>query len=148
MIKTAALFASGCAALCAEVPDKWVHALAQVETGGVCRPGDRGKAKGIYQFHRAAWEQVSKIRTSHSLIPFSYSRATDQQIASEYAKMWLAYLADRLHKATGRKPRPAEVFLAHNLGFDGFKRIGFQVYRAPDARYDAAIRFENIVNSK
>ena len=136
------------ASLSAEVPDRWVEALAMVETGNASVSGDRGRARGPHQFHSAAWRQVSAIRKKAGQPVHPYSHAWDPAVSAEYARTWLAFLTAQLRRDTGRNPRPAEVFLAHNLGYEGFRRIGFQVCEAPDRRFDAALRFETLALSK
>lgn len=138
--------ATGC--LAGEIPDRWVDALAQVETGGSSVSGDRGRARGPHQFHSASWRDVSAERRKRGQEVHPYSHAWDPAVSACYARTWMLMLATRLAKDTGRWPRPAEVFLAHNMGYEGFRRIGFQICHAPDARHDAALRFETIALSK
>lgn len=129
-----------------QVPERWVHALAQIETGGVARSGDKGRAAGLYQFHRAAWDCTSVARRSAGLPTYPYADAWHAARAGEYARSWLSHLAGLIHQATGRPATPAQVFLAHNLGLEGFARIGYEPSRAPAARLDAAVRFANLAS--
>lgn len=148
MSRAIAILSVACSSAAGEIPDRWVHALAQVETGGQSVRGDRGKARGPHQFHSGSWKDVSAERKKRGEEVHPYSHAHDPQVSNMYAATWLHMIATRLARDTGRWPRPAEVFLAHNLGYEGFRRLGFQVCQAPPARYDTAIRFENICKSK
>jgi hypothetical protein len=149
MNRLAVIYSCGFAALTGqEVPAQWVEALAQVETGGVARRGDRGRAAGLFQFHRGAWSDVSRIRRNHGLVTHPYSAAWDDGVAWIYARTWLSLNRTRLLQALNRNPTPAEVYLAHNLGFEGFSRLGFDIDRAAAWRRDAALRFETIALSK
>ena len=143
-MRAVAILAVACSAWAGEIPDKWVDALAQVETGNRSVWGDSRRARGPHQFHSKAWKDTSAERKKRGEEVHPYSHAWDPAVSSAYAKTWLLMLATRLAKDTGRWPRPAEVFLAHNLGYEGFRRLGFQVCQAPPARYDAAMRFETL----
>lgn len=148
MINTAVILALATGSVAGEIPDRWVWALGEIETGNRSVTGDRGKAKGPHQFHRAAWAEVSAERKRNHQHIFPYSLAMDKEVSAWYAKTWMLMLATRLAKDTGRWPRPAEVFLAHNIGYEGFRKLGFQVCEAPAKKYDAALRFETLCLSK
>jgi len=130
------------------VPDKWVDAVAQIETGGQADPdnaiGDGGKAKGRYQFHKSAWDDCTKARKSLLLPTWGYSKATDPNVAREYAAFWLACLRDRLSKDIGRPAMAHEVWLAYNMGYAGFKRASFQATLVPQDRWLKARRLYDI----
>lgn len=147
-MRVAAILAVATSCAAGEIPDRWVDALAQVETGNRSVRGDRGKARGPHQFHSRAWKDVSVERKKRGEDVHPYSHAWDPAVSSAYAKTWLRMIAVRLAKDTGRWPRPAEVFLAHNMGYEAFREIGFQVCEAPPARHDAALRFETLALSK
>jgi hypothetical protein len=134
-------------ALGADYPHKWLHAMEQIESGGnPTAIGDGGRARGAFQFHKSAWDFATRIRRKAGLPTWPYSKATDQGIARMYAQSYLANLQARLAEDTGRQPRPSEIYLAWNMGYAGFERLGFQPWRAEDARYDAAMRYENLCN--
>ena len=148
MTRLVAILAGVASSMAGEIPDQWVWALGEIETGNRSVTGDRSKAAGPHQFHSAAWRQVSEERKRNHQHIFPYKLAYDAEVSAWYAKTWMLMLATRLAKDTGRWPRPAEVFLAHNLGYEGFRKIGFQVGNAPAKRYDAALRFETLALSK
>lgn len=131
-----------------DVPERWIEALAQVETGNKSVAGDGTRARGPHQFHSSAWRDVTAERRRRGQPTHPYSHAWDPSVSRLYASTWLSMIANRLAKDTGRWPRPSEVFLAHNMGYEAFRRIGFQVCHAPGFRHDAAIRFENLALSK
>lgn len=140
------------AAAWAQVPESWVDAVAQVETGGEAAPdsavGDGGKAKGRFQFHKPAWTDCSTVRKAAGLKTWPYAKATDPVIAREYARTWLTHLRERITAEIGRPAFAHEVWLAYNLGFAGFKSVFFQVALVDDpARYAKAMKVYNIVYS-
>ena len=132
------------------VSDRWLDAIQKIETGGEAAPdnavGDGGKARGRFQFHRAAWTDCSKIRKEMGLPTYPYSKATDKAIATDYARTWLTALRERLAGEIGRPARADEVWLAFNLGFSGFKKHHFQTHLVTDdARYNKAVQIYNEV---
>jgi hypothetical protein len=126
------------------VPGCWVDAVQQVETGGQRNPdaavGDGRRAKGRFQFHKEAWADCTKLRKAAGLPTHPYSKATDPVVAREYATTWLTYLRERLRKDIGRTPFLGEVWLAWNLGYQGFADIGFQLSLAPEAKFIKAAK--------
>ena len=139
------------AALAGEpVPNRWLDAIQQVETGGQKNPdkavGDSGLAKGRFQFHRSAWTDCSAVRKSQGKPVYPYSKASDPIIATEYARTWLGYLRERMTLEIGRPALAHEVWLAYNMGFSGFKKYGFQSVLVPDDfRYNKSIQIFNSV---
>jgi hypothetical protein len=126
------------------VPDKWVAAVEAVETGGRNVDGDRGKAKGVLQWHARAWADCSRVRKAAGLPTWPYTSARDPERARAYASTWLTYLRARLTREIGRPALANETWLAWNLGFEGFRRYRFQAWHPdlPAARYDAAQRVQ------
>lgn len=118
------------------VPDTWVDAVAQIETGGHKDPdnavGDGIKAKGRFQFHRSAWSDCSKVRARYGLPVHPYSKASDPQISREYARTWLGVMRRVVSRQTGRPATLAETWSCYNRGVAGFQRIGFDLDRMPD----------------
>ncbi|CAB4150091.1 hypothetical protein UFOVP549_47 [uncultured Caudovirales phage] len=116
--------------LAAPVPDSWLDAVQQIETGGEKDPdaalGDSKKARGRFQFHKEAWEDTTEIRKCLGLRVYPFTRAHDRDIATEYARTWLTHLRDRVSLAIGRKAFAHETWLAFNLGYHGFKHYGFR----------------------
>lgn len=127
------------------VPDSWLNAVQKVESGGERDPdaalGDGKKARGRFQFHKSAWSDCSKVRREIGLTAHPYSKAHDRRIATEYARTWLTALRERLSSEIGRPAMAHEVWLAFNLGFEGFRRHSFRVSMVTDqARYDKAMQ--------
>lgn len=145
---TAALLMTIAGAVADPVPDKWVDAVQQIETGGESNPdaatSDGGLAAGRFQFHKTAWMDCTKALKAAGLPTFPYAKARDPQVARMYATFWLTTLRDRLAKDIGRNPFLGEIWLAYNLGYTGFKRLGFQTCLAPEAKYDKARRLNAI----
>jgi hypothetical protein len=131
------------------IPKTWLDAVQAVETGGVANPdralGDGKKARGRFQFHLSAWSDCSAVRKAQGKSVHPYSKASDPVIATEYAKTWLAHLRERLSVAIGRPAMAHEVWLAFNLGFAGFKKVGFQTVLVEDFRYNKAMQIYNQV---
>ena len=126
------------------VPDTWVAAVEAVETGGRNITGDKGKAKGVLQWHARAWSDCSRVRKAAGLPTWPYISAGDPERARAYASTWLSYLRARLTREIGRPALASETWLAWNLGFEGFRRYRFQAWHPdlPAARYDAAQRVQ------
>lgn len=131
------------------IPKTWLDAVQSVETGGEANPdravGDKGKAIGRFQFHRSAWTDCSAVRKAQGKPVYPYSKASDPVIATEYAKSWLSFLRERLTFHIGRPAMAHEVWLAFNLGFAGFKKVGFQSALVEDHRYNKAMLIYNRV---
>lgn len=131
------------------VPEKWVDAVQTIETGGEANPdaavGDGGKAKGRFQFHKAAWLDATKVRKAAGLKTYPYAKAGDPTIAREYARTWLSYLQHRLTREIGRPANAGETWLAWNLGFEGFRLYKFQLALVPDAKFLKAAKINNSV---
>ena len=128
------------------VPDTWLDAVAQIESNG--RPaarGDRGAARGEFQFHKEAWEDCSKLRRQAKLPIYPYSCATDRAKAREYARTWLTWIQAQISAEIGRKALAHETWLGFNLGLAGFRKIGFQACLAEEPRYVKAQRVYAII---
>jgi hypothetical protein len=93
--------------------------------------GDNGLALGEYQFHKAAWEQVSAQRKAKGLRAYPYSYAHDRLVAREYAEAYLTWIASDLQRRLGRKPLAWEVYAAFNRGVGGFKALGYKFSNLP-----------------
>lgn len=119
------------------MPQKWVDAVEQIESSrrGASTPlGDKGKAKGPFQFHKSAWDDCTKIRRSVGLPTYPYSKASDPFISRQYATTWLSYLRQQLGNKIGRSPNIGETWLAWNLGMTGFSRYGYRISMVPDIK--------------
>lgn len=132
------------------VPEKWIDAVEQVETGGHPAPdsatGDGTRAKGRFQFHKEAWADCSKVRKAAGLKTYPYSKARDAVVAREYARTWLSYIRHRLTKDIGRAANAGETWLAWNLGYEGFRRYSFQLALVPDAKFIKAARINQQIS--
>jgi hypothetical protein len=93
--------------------------------------GDSGLARGEFQFHKAAWEQVSAQRKAQGKKAYPYAYAHDRFVARQYAEAYLTWLGDDLHRRLGRKPLAWEVYAAFNRGVGGFATLGFRFDRLP-----------------
>ena len=137
-----AVLALTAAALTAQaVPEALVDAVEAVESSrrGASTPsGDGGAAIGPFQFHRQSWADCSAIRKKAGLRVWPYSSAADPVRSREYARTWLTVLRIRLSKDIGRTPFPGEVWLAYNLGYEGFKEYRFQWALVPLRRFEKA----------
>ena len=123
------------------VPEAWVDAVAQVESAGRSSAiGDKGLARGAWQFHRAAWADCSRLRKAAGLPIYPYSQATNQAKAREYARTWLTWLRDQLSARIGRSALAHETWLAFNLGLTGFQAYRYQAVLVPEKRYQAAMK--------
>lgn len=126
------------------VPDTWVAAVEQIETGGRNIAGDKGAAKGVLQWHAKAWADCSQVRKAAKLPTWPYASAGDPERARAYAATWLTYLRARLTQEIGRPALANETWLAWNLGYEGFRRYRFQAWHPdlPAAKYNAACRVQ------
>lgn len=109
-----------------------VDAVIRIESAG--KPGaigDNGAARGLAQFHSAAWADCSQVRAARGLPTYPYSQAFNPIAARAYLATWLAYLADRFARATGRQATTADLYAMHNLGFSGYAKRGFDISRCP-----------------
>lgn len=94
--------------------------------------GDGGKSRGRFQISEAAWADVNSLRRAQQLPEFDWLPfAHDEGTAREYALQFLGTLNRRLFTALGRSPTEFELIAAYQLGFDGFRRRGFNLARVP-----------------
>lgn len=133
-MRTAALLfcLSGLPATALSVEAWQVDAVIRIESAG--KPGaigDNGAARGLAQFHSAAWADCSQVRAARGLPTYPYSQAFNPIAARAYLATWLAYLADRFARATGRQATTADLYAMHNLGFSGYAKRGFDISRCP-----------------
>lgn len=126
-----AILISASSALAA-VPEKWVTLITTVESGNRADAvGDGTRARGLAQFWRPTWDDCSRVRAAQGLPTWSYGHAHDPVIGAAYARSWLNHLEARLARALGRPPTIGELYAAHNLGFTGFARRGYQLTSCP-----------------
>lgn len=93
--------------------------------------GDNGLARGEFQFHKAAWEQVSAERKKAGKKAYPYAYAHDKFVARQYADHYLSWIATSLQSKLGRKPLAWEIYAAFNRGVGGFQSLGFRFDRLP-----------------
>ena len=93
--------------------------------------GDGGLARGEFQFHRGAWEQVSAQMKRQGKKAYPYSYAHDRIVARKYADAYLSWIATSLQAKLGRKPLAWEIYAGFNRGVAGFQSLGFKFDRLP-----------------
>lgn len=124
----------------AAISEKFLDAIAHIESSGRSRViGDGGKARGMFQLHRAAWEDARKISP---LIGDYQTGALNPATARQVARVYLNILAARLERALGYAPTSGQVYAAFNLGFAGFKKRGFDLNRCPVTTQKAVKKLE------
>jgi hypothetical protein len=123
------------------VPEPMVQAVEQVESSGrgaKTPDGDGGLARGPLQWHSVAWKDCSAIRRKAGLTVYPYADAMNPARARDYARTWLTVLKVRLAQRIGRQPFPGEIWLAWNLGWSGFEKLGFNWAYVPRVKFDKA----------
>lgn len=82
--------------------------------------GDRGAARGAYQFHAAAWAHANAIAgTNHPHIS-----AHNWFVARNMARAYLMWLEDCISEA-GYRPTKISLYMAYNMGLSGSLRYAF-----------------------
>lgn len=127
------------------VPDRWVDAVAQIETNNRNIDGDNGLAAGVFQWHKAGWSDCTKLRKQACLKTYPYSKAKDPAIAREYASFWLSYLRGVITVKIGRPALLGETWLAYNLGVTGFSKYGYSMSLVPKEKYIKAAKLQLLV---
>lgn len=114
------------------VSPEMLKAVAMVESSNNPNAvGDSGKALGMYQLHKPAWEQVSQQRENAGLKTWSWSYALDKDISAIYASAYMNWLSDGLKKRIGRNPEHWEVYAAYNRGLGGFAKANYKFSSLP-----------------
>lgn len=109
-----------------------IESIIQIESSGQANAkGDGGLARGVAQFHFAAWLDVTSWRKAQGLSTHPYAKAFDPLIARAYLHSWLTLNSHRFENHTGRKPTGAELYAIHNLGFEGFRKAKFDLVNCP-----------------
>lgn len=113
--------------------DKMLAAVATVESSNNPRAiGDNGLARGAFQMHSPAWEQVSDLRKAKGKPVYSWFwNATDPVISKEYASDYIDILSSSLQKKMGRVPEPWEVYAAYNRGLQAFVKSEYDYANQP-----------------
>lgn len=124
-------------AVCAHahaVSESFLNTLAQVESSNnPAAIGDGGLARGLYQMHRPAWEDATRIRRAAGQTVHPYADAILPGPARAYARTYADHLERRLTRTLGRRSTGQEIWCAWNMGYANFARISFDVDRAPSA---------------
>ena len=100
-------------------------------SGNPSARGDKGAGLGLAQFHYPAWQDTSTWRAKQGLPVFPYHKALDGAVARDYLHSWLSINAARFKAATGRVATLVDLYAIHNLGFNGYKKRGFDIERCP-----------------
>lgn len=127
----------------AQSPDEaFVRSVSIIESGGhVDAVGDSGKAIGPFQFWEIAWRDVSEnYRKPRGLSVWPYSKAKNAEASKVYAANFFDLQRIRFRSATGREPTLRDLYALFNLGFQGYKRRGFDLSRCPKITQQAAER--------
>lgn len=122
--------------------DKVVTAVAVTESRmDHAAIGDGGRAISAWQIWPSAWADANGFRARHGLRPIP--RTADPELARELATWLLALHMERLKGAGLTNPTTEQVYLSYAMGFDGFRRIGFDPRRAPPHKQRALVRLRN-----
>lgn len=119
------------------ITDAQLDAIIKIESSGdPAALGDQDSsgnylAKGLAQFHQAAWIDTTAYRAHQGKPTHPYSKATDPVIARDYLRSWLECLANRYHKDTGLIPNTRDIYAMHNLGYAGYKSRGYYILNCP-----------------
>ena len=125
------------------VSDKFLDAVAHIESSGRSDViGDGGKARGMFQLHRAAWSDAQK---RNPLVVDYVSGSTNPSASRLAAKTYLNILAERFTLNNKRPPTPGELYACYNMGFAGFSKIGFELNRAPKTTRNAAQKLKGLL---
>ena len=128
------------------ITDKLIDAIGSIESGNNSQAiGDRGSARGEFQMHRPAWNQVSKIRIKQKRLTFSWSYAHDPVIGRAYAVDYIKWISTELERRLKRKPEAWEIYASYNIGLDGFESRGFNFDALPAHTKDLCSRLSNLL---
>lgn len=109
-----------------------LKAVAQIESSGNPKAiGDSGQARGLYQMHKPAWDQISAARKARGEPTWGWSYAHDRDISGLYASEYLDWLAKGLQKRLCRIPEPWEIYAAYNRGLTGFAKLDYKFENLP-----------------
>lgn len=127
------------------VCEKFLDSVAMIESSrNHLAVGDGGRARGEFQFHKAAWEQVSSARKLVSKPTYPYhTHAHDKVVAREYAREYLTWISSSLERRLGRKAEGWEVYAAYNRGVAGFARLGYKFENLPPHTQKACFRLSH-----
>ena len=121
-----------CAVAKATITPAMLDKVIAIESSGKASArGDQGAGLGLAQFHYAAWQDTSHWRLKQGLPVYPYHKALDATIARDYLHSWLSINAVRFTQATGRKATLVDLYAIHNLGFNGYRKRGFDIANCP-----------------
>jgi hypothetical protein len=132
------------------VDERLLEAVLQVESSG--RHTARGdlnpatgnyRAKGGYQFWRPTWNHVSQIRQKAGLQTISYEQgATHPAWSREYARSYLSWIETYLRGRGVNTPSRSQIYAGYNWGVGSFRKVGFDVSKAPATTQRACKKIE------
>jgi hypothetical protein len=138
-----ALLLMGCQAM-AQDDARLLQAIGQVEGGVRTQRGDGGLAYGLYQTHRAAWQDGNKQLALEGRPTYPMTQWRSPVAQDMVALALLRVHRGRLFDEGIRNPTPEQLALCWGMGYTGAKRVGFDLKRAPAAKADYATRVGNL----
>lgn len=109
-----------------------LKAVAKIESSDNPKAiGDNGLARGLYQMHKPAWEQISASRKARGEPTWGWGYAHDRYVSGLYASEYLDWLAKGLQKRLCRIPEPWEIYAAYNRGLTGFAKLDYKFDNLP-----------------
>lgn len=131
-----------CAASASPADTRWLDAVALIESSNdSTATGDGGKARGMFQFHRDAWEDARRINPE--LVEY-ISGANDPKRSRLAATAYLTWLRQRFSANGIQSPTASQLYAAYNCGFDGFKKkYKFDVKCTPRTTRKACAKLES-----
>ena len=133
------------------VDNRLLEAVSLVESNGrntalgdVDPETGKARAKGAYQFWRPTWDHVSQIRQRAGLSTTSYKDGASHPAWSrEYARTYLKWIEDYLRGRGVHTPTRSQIYAGYNWGVGSFRKVGFDINKAPATTRRAAQRIEN-----
>ena len=129
-----------------EINGKFINAVRVLESGGQPNPhrtvGDRGESNGAYQIKAGAWADCNRWLRSGKHKTWSYrDGVNDPAISHGYCRLYLSLKANQLIDAEiGRDITYLDVYCAYNMGFAGYRKIGFNIDKHPHQHQLATLR--------
>ena len=113
----------------AQVTDSFLDRVSFIESSNNPKAiGDAGLARGMFQFHRAAWSDAQKISP---LVGDYETGSMNPERSRLAARAYLTHLAARFEKRTGRKPSQQELYAVWNCGIGRFFQLGGKLENCP-----------------
>lgn len=115
----------------AGISDQFLDRLAWLETRNRFLVGDGGKARGVFQFHRATWSEVTRLRRKAGLATTDYQAGTACVTWSRrYARSYLLWLEQNLLQHFGYCSEQL-VYASYNAGLGRVKALNGKLQRLP-----------------